>query len=167
MQLAAVVAASSVIASLWPFASHTHDQGGRAGAWRFVVHQDQFSGQTLCTLRARNAYLERGVVMFSLPPRQNVSEAVYRIDDGAIHSVRESDLEVAEAGLPVYQDGKDALDPGLARVPQRYLLGAHSVAFQLRLGGPAYRFDLHGFDAALAAATTSGCQAGAFRNALR
>jgi hypothetical protein len=166
MQLAPFVAILSILGGLWPMGPHTSDRVRRIETWRLVVHQERFSGETICVLRTHDAYFERGVVMFKLPARENVADALFRIDGGAARSIRDNDLDIAKAGLPVYQDGKDPRDPGLARVPAPLLQGARVVQFQVRLGGRAYRFDVRGLDAALAVAMASGCQPAAFRQSL-
>jgi hypothetical protein len=156
-----------LISSLWPFSPHPHDLVGTVGEWRFVAHQDRFSGRTICTLRARSAFYERGVVMFSLPPRENVTDALFRVDDGPALAVRDNDLEIARAGLPIYQDDKGPLDHGLGRIPQHYLHGARKVSFQTRQGGRTYQFKVTGLDSALAAALASGCATDAFEEVIR
>jgi len=136
------------------------DTHSRIGGWTLRVHSDRFSGGVSCRLFKHNVDYQRDALVFRLSRRASTLTSVYRIDGGAPRAASADALELARMGFAIYQDDLANPSGGVVRIPAHRLQGAKSVAIEV--WREPVTFDITGLDAALDAASKSGCGRDAF-----
>jgi hypothetical protein len=127
------------------------------GRWTLAVRPDAFAGTTTCRLTTGRATVDRGAVIFRLPPGTDTSAAVYRIDAGAPTPASADQMAIARLGLPIWRDDLANPSAGLVQIPAAKLAAASVVWIEARRGGHVWRIPVDHLDAALQAATKAGC----------
>lgn len=114
-----------------PKVTHTST---REGDWRLEVTKDSFTGEVACRLRVRNhkALYRAGAVGFRFKHKWNVDDAVYRVDGGEPHALRDDLPDLVARGVPLDRGGMENASGGIVWVPYERLSGANTIAIEPR-----------------------------------
>ena len=129
----------------------------RVGAWTVQARTDRFTHHATCQLRESKVRYARQALVFQLPGKLDTSDAVYRIDDGPVMSVRNDAMELARLGFALHNDDLSNPSGGLVTVPAHRLAGARTVRIEAGNHGAVYRYRIDGIDQALEAGRALGC----------
>ena len=151
-----------VIAAAWPVAVAARPPIIRhrtvIGSWRLDVNRDSFSGAVACRLRGPNgAFYQGGAIGFQFGHRQNVTQAVYRIDRGEPRLSRDDLPELTELGTPLDIGPMTNPQGGVVHIPWRLLRSATSIAIQPAPGRRPRTFHLGGVRGLRDLALARGC----------
>jgi hypothetical protein len=135
----------------------------KLGEWTATIRADRFTGAVSCVLDARRMHFARDTLTFRLGGDVDTSNAYFRIDAGAAHSVREARFENETHG--VFQDRGPIGNPsdGEVALPASVVRGAKQVLIRASPKQPPQAFDVSRLADALAAAKAGGCPDGVTR----
>lgn len=130
-----------------------------AGDWRLDIARNRFSGDVECRLRARNRHslYQGGAVGFRFSSRWDVSEAVYRVDDGPLRTWRDDQPELTRLRTPVETGGMDNPSRGIVWIPRELLADANRITIQPRRDRRARTFHFRGLRGLYELARERGC----------
>jgi hypothetical protein len=159
--------ATAVVLALWGGLFHSgaphHGPGdqyisrSRVDHWRLEVRDDRFTGVKTCVLRRSRMTYVHGVVTFRLGDKVDTANALFRLDNGVVHTA--GSVAVRAAGLGARFSSPNLNNPsgGEVHIPADDLRGVRMISIQANPRTWHQNFDLRGFDDALAAAGAKGC----------
>jgi len=127
------------------------------GGWTLRIDKDAFTGQASCWIGKQDIEFQRDSLVFHLGHETDTSDAYFRVDDGAVRSVRETTLEDERRG--VYRNGGPLENPsgGLVALPAPDLAGARRVYIRATPRHMPRVFDVSRLADVLAAGDRAGC----------
>ena len=127
------------------------------GGWTLRIDKDSFTGKASCWIGKQDIEFQRDTLVFHLGRETDTGDAWFRIDDGAVRSVRETMLDDERRGL--YRDGGPLENPsaGLVALPVPDLAGARRVAIRPSSAHLPRIFNVAHLADVLSAADHAGC----------
>lgn len=129
------------------------------GEWRLDMSTNPFSGSVVCRLRDRHgqAFYQQGAIGFRFRAGWDVSNAVYRLEEGAPISWRNDLPELVRLGTPIDTGGIDNPTRGIVWIPLSQLEGVNAITIQPRPDRTQRTFRLSGFRGLYEEAAARGC----------
>lgn len=128
-----------------------------AKGWVLEVRQDNFTGAKSCTIKARDMTYRHGVLTFRFGTSVDTANALYRVDQGPARSVGVVAPEAAGLGAEFKSRNTKNPSNGRVHLPTSQLQAAQTVSIRPNPGRRPQTFRLTGFETALSAARTQGC----------
>ena len=127
------------------------------GGWTLRVERDSFTGSAACWIGKQDIEFQRDALVFHLGHDVDTSDAVFRVDEGAVRSVRVAKLEDERRGI--YLNGGPLENPsaGLVALPSAYVLGAQRIYIRATPSHLPRVFKVGRLADVLAAADQAGC----------
>jgi hypothetical protein len=131
----------------------------RLGDWRLDVARDGFSGAIACRLEMHHhrALVRAGAVGFRFPRHWDLTNAVYRLDDGAPRRSRDDIPRLLALGVPFDRGPIDNAADGWIWIPLAALDDVRTIVFEPRPGHSLTTVTLHGLSALYDQAQARGC----------
>lgn len=129
----------------------------RVDGWRLELWDDRFTGQTTCRIERSNVVYSQGIVTFRFGHNVDTANALFRLDDGSVHTA--GSVAVEAAGMGAKLSGPNLTNPsnGEVHIPADDLGDTLKVSIKPnnRMGHRV--FDLTGLSHALEAAKARRC----------
>lgn len=129
----------------------------RVDGWTVIVRKDLFTGSVSCGARRGDVRLQDAVVVFSLGRDIDTSDAVYRLNLGAAHSVRDVALRDRVLGARITTEPIDNPSRGLVVLPVSDLLDVDNIWIRATANTPPRRFVVSGLRDVMAKEQTATC----------
>jgi hypothetical protein len=125
--------------------------------WTLRIDRDTFTGQASCWIGKQDIEFQRDALVFHLGREADTSDAQFRVDDGAVRSVREATLEDERRGI--YRGGGPLENPSAGEValPTPYFDGARRVYIRATSDHLPRIFNVSHLADVLSAADKAGC----------
>ena len=139
--------------SVWTPSRH-YERGG----WDLTVERDRFSGAVNCSIRTRGVHFNRDTLIFRMGRDAETVDAHYRVDAGAVHSVRE--VLALDQARGFFPDRGWIEDPSETEValPASAVRGAKTVWIRANTHTDPRVFRVAGLDYILRSAAGQGCK---------
>ncbi|ESQ76254.1 hypothetical protein [Asticcacaulis sp. AC402] len=134
-----------------------------SGQWIIEVRRDGFADGTQCYLRTREmvgksriTYAD-GVLGFRFKHYVDPNKVFFRVDDRPSKAWRAVFRDLHMLGLTVKPYASDYRDESVILIPAEEMAGAHEIAIRPTEEGKPEKFDIKGFEKAMAASKRVGC----------
>ncbi|EGF90692.1 hypothetical protein ABI_37240 [Asticcacaulis biprosthecium C19] len=135
-----------------------------SGQWIIEVRRDGFADGTQCYLRTRETLTKSrisyadGVLGFRFKHHVDPNKVWFRVEDRPSKAWRAVFRDLHMLGLTVKPYASDYRDDTIILIPAEEMAGAREIAIRPEEEGKPEKFDIEGFDEAMAASKRVGCE---------
>jgi hypothetical protein len=129
----------------------------RVRPWTIEVRTDRFTGLTACSARMKGVRLEGTLAVFDLGRDVDASDALYRLDLGAAHSARGSNITERTAYSSVQTPDVENPSGGRIALPIAELAGVKRIDIRPNPKHYVQTYDISALPKVLDAESAAGC----------